>query len=186
MSALTHTQEGELTTAFHEAGHAVIGAALGRVVEGVNIIPTDRYYGMTSYATDDGITDRVSNGPETLTWPVRPDEPTLELLRICTTAAGPVAHHHYHPTIPDYPECGWELFNAQQEGDCFGLYGNSLVELLEDLLDHHGHEVRRIAELLLTKKEISGDDVGVSRCPTCCAVVESVVVAADLTDWSAA
>jgi ATP-dependent Zn protease len=151
----------EEATAYHEAGHAVVGAIRGRPPDFVTIIPNGRVAGKNEFPKDWRPEFKKHFGDT-------PAKRAYIETRILIALAGTIAHDLRFPTRAhdagdQFDEREARDFIEDQAGwadDCRDSYFGQLRERARGLVQMNWPWVEAVAGALLESKTISGETVG--------------------------
>ena len=148
---MSGTDEPRWVTAYHEAGHCVVGLVAGEPPTKASVVAGDNYEGATWFDEEDVAALLVDDPPrEASEW------------SIIRTFAGPLAEHRYTGDDVDLGACddhakATELL-MRLTSDVDRLTA-SLVARAEAILEEHWPAVERVAASLAEHLTVDGDTI---------------------------
>ena len=148
---MSGTDEPRWATAYHEAGHCVVGLVTGELPTKASIVAGDNYEGATWFDDEDGAALLV-------------DDPLREASEwhVIRTFAGPIAQHRYTGedvdlgACDDYAKATELLVRLTDDVDRLTA---SLVARTEAILEEHWPAVERVAASLAEHLTVDGDTI---------------------------
>lgn len=148
---MSGTDEPRWATAYHEAGHCVVGLVTGELPTKASIVAGDNYEGATWF-DDEDVAALLVDAPlrEASEW------------HVMRTFAGPIAEHRHTGEAVDLGACddyarATELL-ARLTDDVDRLQA-SLVARTEAILEEHWPAVERVAASLAEHLTVDGDTI---------------------------